>query len=112
MKLQHEKSRLACKESIAHLWGYPEAKFGKRPTTATLFTAIAGEALACLYRADWEDRIRRIENILSVVKFRIRTHREEQHQSELDSLVRQAKEVGGGRIKLNREGGKTHESHI
>lgn len=63
----------------------------KRPETNELFEGLAGEALACLSHADWEDHIRRIENILVVIKERIRRFWEEQHESELDKLVRKAK---------------------
>jgi hypothetical protein len=88
------KPKLVYPESIADLWGYPDTISPKRPETKYLFLAIAGEAHACLKSADWEDRIRRIENILSVIKWRIRTHWEERHKSELDQLVRKkGKEV-------------------
>jgi hypothetical protein len=46
-----------------------------KPSTARLFTAVAGEALACLFRAGWDIRIRRMENILSVIKRRMELHR-------------------------------------
>ena len=61
------KSKLACKESIADLWGYPDGPVN-RPSTESLFGAIGAEASMCLLKADWEHRIRRIENILSVIK--------------------------------------------
>jgi hypothetical protein len=59
---------LAYPESIADI-------MAQKPSTARLFTAIAGEALICLFRADWETRIRRMENILSVIKRRMELHR-------------------------------------
>jgi hypothetical protein len=86
------KSKLAFKESIADLWGWPDCDIPKRPSTKVLFEAIAGEALACLSHADWETRIRRIENILSVLKWRISVFWEGQLDGELDRLVREAKE--------------------
>jgi len=85
------KPKLVAPESIADLWGYPDTRRPKRPETKDLFLAIAEEARACLKRADWEDRIRRIENILSVIKWRIRTHWDEQHTSKLDQIVRKRK---------------------
>ena len=41
-----------------------------------------------------EDRIRRIENCLVVIKERIRRHWESWHMSELDRLLKKAKESG------------------
>ena len=79
-------SRLKCKESIADLWGYPDTRRPRRPSTEELFKAIAAEAEMCLRRADWEPRIRRIENIISVIRWRIRRHWEEKHASDLDKL--------------------------
>ena len=93
MKKPHEKSRLACKESIAHLWSYPDSSCKEPPSTERLFVAIAGEALACLFHADWEPRIRRIENILCVIKWRMKSFWESWHESELEKLVKKAKEV-------------------
>ncbi len=87
------KSRLACRESITDLWGYPDEPVPRRPETRELFRAIVREAEMCLHKADWEDRIHRIENILSVIKWRISTHREACHETELDRLVKKAKEV-------------------
>jgi len=89
------KSKLACPESIADLWGYPDAAVPRRPETRELFMAVAREAEACLKRADWEVRIRRIENILSVIRWRILTHREACQETELDRLIKKAKEVSG-----------------
>lgn len=86
------KSRLACRESIADLWGYPDAPIPRRPETKELFLAISMEAEMCLRKADWEDRVHRMENILAVIKWRMRMHWEESHMSELDKLVRKAKE--------------------
>ena len=83
-----EKNGLECPESIAHLWDQPHPGKPIRPSTPRLFTAIAGEALACLHKADWENRIRRIENILSVIKWRIRSHREEWQEGEIEKLVK------------------------
>lgn len=65
----------------------------KRPSTDTLFLAVAGEAEACLVRTNWEDRIRRMENTIQVIKGRMRRFWEQQHESKLDKLVRKAKEV-------------------
>ena len=88
-----KKSKLACPESIADLWGWPHCDIPRRPNTARLFTAIAGEALACLSHMDWEIRIRRIENILSVIKWRIRQYWESWQENELNKLVKKLKEV-------------------
>ena len=89
--MSRKKPELAYRESIADLWGYPEAKYPKRPSTATLFRSITTEAQACLSRTDWEERIRRIENCLVVIKERMRGHSERIHSSELDRLVLKAK---------------------
>jgi hypothetical protein len=94
VKSKHRNGRngLACPESIAHLWGCPYGRKPVRPSTARLFVAIAGEALACLFHTDWEVRIRRMENILSVIKWRIRHHWEQWYQYELVKLAKKAKE--------------------
>ena len=86
-------NKLACKESIAYLWGYPDGSV-KKPGTLELFKAISGEALVCLSRTDWEDRIRRIENILSVIKWRMERHRERVFEDELERFVESARRVG------------------
>lgn len=86
-----KRPRLAYSESIADLWGYPDAERPRRPSTEDLFRAIVSEARGCLHSASWEDRIRRIENILCVVKERMRRHWEEMHESQLDRLVNKAK---------------------
>jgi hypothetical protein len=83
------KREMALPESIAYLW-----EDRRRPSTERLFVALAGEALACLFRTDWEDRIRKMENILSVIKWRIRRHWERQHETGLDRLLRKAREEG------------------
>jgi len=85
------KRKLACPESIADLWGLPYCDRPKRPSTQVLFLAIADEARACLRHANWETRIRRIENILVVIKARMRRHWEACHEVELDRLVDKAK---------------------
>ena len=90
--MNRKKPELAYRESIADLWGYPEARYPERPCSATLCVAIAGEAEACLHSANWEDRIRRIENCLVVIKERIRRHWESWHRSELDRLSKKDKE--------------------
>lgn len=66
----------------------------RKPKTETLFLAIAGEAEMCLRDTRWEERINRIENCVVVIKERIRRFWEDMHQSELDRLVRRAKESG------------------
>ena len=87
-------SKLRLNESIGDLWGYPDCGFNPRnPETRDLFLAVAGEAHACLYKMDWDLRIKRIENILSVIKDRMRKHWEERHASDLDRVLRKAKEV-------------------
>ena len=76
------------------LFAMPELavnEYPKRPSTATLFRAISTETQACLSRTDWEERIRRIENCLVVIKERMRGHSERIHSSELDRLVLKAK---------------------
>jgi hypothetical protein len=90
-----DRSKLACPESIAHLWGYPDGPVAK-PSTETLFQAIIGEAFACLHYSDWEPRIRRIENILTVIKWRIDQFQSDQRWTELDKLMEKAK-GGDGR---------------
>lgn len=66
----------------------------QRPSTNTLFRAIAGEALACLHRCDWEYRVRNIERLVTVIRWRMNKHREDQHQSQVEKLVkRKNKEV-------------------
>jgi hypothetical protein len=89
--MSETKQKLAYAESIGYLWGYPDADRPRRPDTQALFRAIADEAEACLLRTNWEDRVRRIENILVVIKGRMRRHWEERHEVELDRLVRKAK---------------------
>jgi len=91
MKHRHERNGLACPESIAHLWEHPNASRPVQPSTARLFTAIAGESLACLFHVDWEVRIRRIENILCVIKRRMRRFWESWQDSEMEKLVKKAK---------------------
>ena len=63
-----------------------------RPKTRTLFLAIAGEAESCLSHADWDERIRNIENLVTVIRSRIRRFLEEQHASQLDKIVLKIKE--------------------
>ncbi len=88
------KPKLACPESIADLWGWPECNVPKRPSTQALFLAIAYEARACLRHSNWEDSIRRMENILVVIKARMRRHWEACHEAELERLVNETeKEV-------------------
>jgi hypothetical protein len=83
-------SRLKYQESIADLWGYPDCKRPKRPSTGELFKAIAAEAEMCLRKADWEPRIRRIENIISVIRWRIREHWEKvQHEEVMKNVAEQ-----------------------
>ena len=52
--MSRKNPELAYRESIADLWGYPEAKYPKHPSTDTLFKVISAEAQACLSRTDWE----------------------------------------------------------
>ena len=85
------KSRLACPESIADLWGYPDAQGPMRPSTEALFLAISREARGCLGHAHWEESIWRMENILAVIKARMRSHWEEQLEAALERLVKKAK---------------------
>jgi hypothetical protein len=63
-----------------------------RPKTKTLFFAIAGEAESCLRRADWDERIRNMENLITVIRSRMRRLFEEQHASKLDKIVLKVKE--------------------
>jgi hypothetical protein len=79
--------KYACKESIAYLWDRYVLNGRKGPSTLSLFEAIAGEAVSCLSHSDWDARINRIENILSVVKHRMQRYWDEWHMSELDKLV-------------------------
>ena len=88
------RGKLVRKESIADLWGYPDCGFlQKAPETRDLFSEVVAEAHACLYKTDWDVRIKRIENILSVVKARMRKHWEEGHASDVDKILKKAKEV-------------------
>ena len=84
------KSKLAYKESIADLWGCPDGQ-KSRPSTARLFTAIAAESFACLFHIDWYWRIKRIENCLSVIKWRINRHEDEWFSYQLQKSVEKAK---------------------
>ena len=84
------KRKLACKESIAELWGDLHGP-QRSPSTARLFTSIAAESFACLYHTDWDVRIKRIENCLSVIKYRMRLHWESWHEDQLDKLVKKTK---------------------
>jgi hypothetical protein len=84
------KRKLACKESISDIWGYPYGPI-KVPSTARLFTAIAAESFACLFHTDWDVRIKRIENCLSVIKSRMRLHWESWHEDQLNKLIIKAK---------------------
>ncbi len=86
--------KLACKESIADLWGHPYCSYPKTPDTESLFRAISAEAEMCLHKTNWDVCIRRIENILSIIKERMRRYWEEQHGSDLDRILRKAKEDG------------------
>ena len=88
-------SRLKCKESIADLWGYPDCKRPKRPSTEELFKAIAAEAEMCLRKADWDSRILRIENILSVIKWRIREFWERSQYEQLLERVHAVRRADG-----------------
>ena len=63
-----------------------------RPKTRTLFLAIAGEAESCLHHTDWDERIRNIENLVTVIRSRMRRFFEEQHTSQLDKIVFKVKE--------------------
>ena len=81
----------AAREELPWFFYVRPRKTPRRPETRTLFLAVAGEAEACLHNTDWEDRIRRMENILCVIRERIRRHWEQQHMSELDRLVLKAK---------------------
>ena len=63
-----------------------------RPKTRTLFLAIAGEAESCLRHADWDERIRNIENLVTLIRSRMRRFLEEQHASQLDKIVLKVKE--------------------
>jgi hypothetical protein len=85
-----KKEMLAYPETIGDLWGHTDGP-RKPPSTARLFSAIAAEAFWCLFHTDWDVRIRRIENILSVLKWRIEDHRRSWEFSQLDKLVREAK---------------------
>ena len=85
--------KLACKESIADLWGEPYEVIPRAPTTESLFREISREAEMCLKETDWSGRISRIENLLSVIKARMRRHWEECHASDLDRTLKKAKEV-------------------
>jgi len=62
-----------------------------KPKTRTLFLAIAGEAESCLKHADWDERIRNMENLITVIRSRMRRFFEEQHMSRLDKIVLKAK---------------------
>ena len=86
------KQKLACKESIADLWGCPDAKYPKKPETSDLFKAIGNEALACLSHTDWETSIRRIENILAVIRERMHMHWESWHESELEKKLKKKRD--------------------
>ena len=63
-----------------------------RPKTRTLFLAISGEAESCLRHTDWDERIRNIENLITVIRSRMRRFFEEQHASQLDKIVLKVKE--------------------
>lgn len=86
----------AFRESIADLWGCPDGP-KKRPGTQELFEAVSREALACLSHTDWDVRVRRIENILSVIRWRMRSHQDEMHQRELDRMLK--REGGDGDVE-------------
>ena len=65
-----------------------------RPDTRALFLAISGEALACLVRTNWDVHIRNIENLVTVIRWRMRRHWDEWHTSELEKLaLKEKKEV-------------------
>ena len=81
------KRKLACKESIAELWGNPHGP-QRTPSTAELFTKVAAESFACLFHTDWDVRIKRIENYLSTIKCRMRLHWESWHEDQLNKLVK------------------------
>ena len=72
-----------------------------RPKTKTLFLAIAGEAESCLRQADWDERIRNIENLITVIRSRMRRFFEEQHASQLDKIVLKIKESDGNVEQAN-----------
>jgi hypothetical protein len=84
-------TKLACGESIADLWGYPDCEKPVRPSTEKLFATIAAEASGCLKQSNWDERIRRMENILNVIKGRMNRFWESWHESELDKLFLQKK---------------------
>ena len=63
-----------------------------RPKTRALFLSIAGEAESCLRHADWDERIRNIENLVTLIRSRMRRFLEEQHASQLDKIVLKVKE--------------------
>ena len=84
------KQKLACKESIAYLWAYP-SELVRSPSTERFFTAMAAESFACFFHTDWEVRIKRIENTLSVIKSRMELHWESWYEDQLKKLVKETK---------------------
>jgi hypothetical protein len=80
--------------SERELFGYLWNRIGRmrRPKTSTLFLAIAGEAESCLVKTDWDERLRNIQNIVSMIRWRMDRHWEQWHESELEKLAKKAKE--------------------
>ena len=85
---------------IRALWEPIEGK-PRRPDTETLFSAIAGEADACLHKSNWEERINNIERLLNVIRWRMKKHWDDMNQDQLDRVVKDAK--GGDRNVGNRD---------
>jgi hypothetical protein len=79
------------RELFSYLWN----RIGKirRPKTGTLFLSIAGEAEACLVKSDCDERLRNIQNIVNVIRWRMNRHWENWHESELEKLAKKAKGV-------------------
>ena len=76
-------------EVMRGLWYRDERK--RRPDTTALFLAISGEALACLVKTNWDVHIKNIENLVTVIRWRMRRHWDEWHMSELEKLALKAK---------------------
>ena len=83
---------------IRALWEPIEGK-PKKPDTETLFNAIAGEAEACLQRSDWEERIRNIERLVNVIRWRMKKHWEDRYQEELNKLVKKTSNGGDENVE-------------
>jgi hypothetical protein len=69
------------------------SKRRQRPDTETLFRAIAGEAQACLKTTSWGPRIRNIERLVSIIRWRMRKHWENKHHEEVMKNVESANRV-------------------